>query len=152
MLTVLVTGSSYIIYPVCTQWPPYPWPSSEIGSCGLGELGLHLGPKSWADGAQKFHPWALQNSNPKSQSLGDFLKSSSLSCQCWSSDESTAQLSLPDANVGMHKSSFACFRRSIIRFFKNINFQTLFKSCFGDNIRKIQCNNSSYHLVFSISG
>lgn len=73
--------------------------SSEIGSCGLGELGLHLGQKTWADGAQEFHPSALQSSNPKSQSLGEFLKFSSLSCQCGSSHESTADLSLPDANA-----------------------------------------------------
>lgn len=152
MLTVLVAGSSNIIYPVCTLWPPYPWPSSEIGSCELGELGLHLGQKTWAGGAQDFYPSALQSSNPKPQSLGEFLKSTSLSCQCWSSHESTADLSLCDANVGMHKSSFACFRRSIIRFKQTeILRHFFFLSCFGDSIRKIRCNNSSYLLVFTIS-
>lgn len=152
MLTVLVAGSSNIIYPVCTLWPPYPWPSSEIGSCGLGELGLHLGQKTWAGGAQDFYP---QPCRAQILNLRAWESSSSPPASPASVEAAMNQQQISPSVMQM----LVCTNHPLPALedtLSDLNKQKFwdtffFLSCFGDSIRKIRCNNSSYLLVFTIS-
>lgn len=103
----------------------------------------------WSSGIPLLQPWGAQILNLAAQG---FQKSPGLSCQCSSCDKSTADLHFPSASVSRCKSSFAFFRESLLRFRQTRNISHMgFFSCLGEGVRKLQHNNSSHFLLFSVS-